>query len=50
MRKKCVNCGKQRTLSYDTNQCHECESVERERELDVMDEMIMEHGSFEYER
>ena len=34
---KCVDCGRERTLSYDTKQCHECEQAERERELDAID-------------
>ena len=28
---KCVDCGRERTLSYDTKQCHECEQADRER-------------------
>jgi hypothetical protein len=36
---KCVDCGKIRTLSYDTKQCHECEQTERENELDAMEQL-----------
>lgn len=37
---KCVDCGRERTLSYDTHQCHECEQAERERELDAIEELL----------
>jgi hypothetical protein len=30
-RRKCAKCGRDRTLTYDTRLCHECDQEEREQ-------------------
>lgn len=34
---KCCDCGKERSLRYDTRQCAECEQAEHDSEQDAID-------------